>query len=208
MIKDWAADMANQGIALIASLLMRSAIKPLLEIDEKSLRAVGLSHADVVECLSTPFTTDPTEFLTARGKIARRDRGIRWGQRRSIRRRTLALQRATSRARKLQPGSRRFFSRSFFMARILALIFVLASLALLLVTIPDAIGFVGDFAVPGTINTGAVPLSEASFNNLRLLPLFAIRHGVMARKSFRRWRRRYIPASLERSTCVLISESR
>ena len=99
MIRKWAADTANQGIALIASLLMRSAIKPLLEIDEELLRAVGLSHADVVACLSTPFTTDPTEFLAARGKIARRARGIRWSRRRSIRRRTLALQGAMSRAK-------------------------------------------------------------------------------------------------------------
>ena len=99
MIGKWAADVANQGIALIASLLMRSAIKPLLEIDEESLRAVGLSHADLVECLSTPFSTDPTEFLAARGKIARPRRGIRWGHRRSIRRRTLALQGASARAK-------------------------------------------------------------------------------------------------------------
>lgn len=110
MIGKWAADVANQGIALIASLLMRSAIKPLLEIDEELLRAVGLSHADVVECLSTPLTTDPTEFLAARGKIPRRARGIRWGQRRSIRRRALVLQGAMSRAKQLH---RRFFLRSF-----------------------------------------------------------------------------------------------
>jgi hypothetical protein len=98
MIMKWAANVANQGIALIASLLMRSAIKPLLEIDEKSLLAVGLSHADVVACLSTPFTTDPTEFLAVRGKIARPGRGIRWGQRRSIRRRAFARNAAISRA--------------------------------------------------------------------------------------------------------------
>jgi hypothetical protein len=63
MIRNWAANVANQGVALIASLLMRSAIKPLLEIDERSLLAVGLSRADLIECLSTPFTADPTELL-------------------------------------------------------------------------------------------------------------------------------------------------
>jgi len=99
MIINWAANVANQGIALIASLLMRSAIKPLLEIDEKSLFAVGLSHADLVECLSTPLTTDPTEFLAARGKIARPRRGIGWGQRRSIRRRASTHHAAVSRAK-------------------------------------------------------------------------------------------------------------
>ena len=87
MIKIWAAGVANQGIALLASLLMRSAIKPLLEIDERSLLAVGLSRADIVECLSTPFMTDPTEFLASRGKIARRGRGTRRGPRAGERRR-------------------------------------------------------------------------------------------------------------------------
>jgi hypothetical protein len=71
MIGNWAANVANQGIALIASLLMRSAIKPLLEIDERSLLAVGLSRADLIDCLSTPFTTDPTELLVARSRAAR-----------------------------------------------------------------------------------------------------------------------------------------
>jgi hypothetical protein len=99
MIINWAANVANQGIALIASLLMRSAIKPLLEIDEKSLSAVGLSHADVVECLSTPFTTDPTEFLAARGKASRARRGIGWGQRRSIKCRASVHHAAMSRAK-------------------------------------------------------------------------------------------------------------
>ena len=81
MITKWAVTAANQGIALAASLLMRSAIKPLLEVDERSLFAVGLSHADIVECLSTPFTTDPTEFLTSRGKKPRSGRDVRHGSR-------------------------------------------------------------------------------------------------------------------------------
>jgi hypothetical protein len=77
MIGRWAAAAANQGIALAASLLMRSAIKPLLKVDERSLFAVGLSRADIVECLSTPFTTDPTELLASRGKRPRSARGFR-----------------------------------------------------------------------------------------------------------------------------------
>jgi hypothetical protein len=77
MIRNWAANVANQGIALIASLLMRSAIKPLLEVDERSLLAVGLSRADLIECLSTPFTTDPTELLASRCRTARSRRSVR-----------------------------------------------------------------------------------------------------------------------------------
>jgi hypothetical protein len=79
MIRRWAATAANRGIALAASLLMRSAIRPLLEVDEGSLFAIGLSRADIVACLSTPFTTDPTEFLASRSKKVRSSRGFRRG---------------------------------------------------------------------------------------------------------------------------------
>ena len=78
MIKKWAADVANQGVAQPASLLMRSAIKPLLKVDQRSLLAVGLSRTDVVECLATPLTTDPTEFQKGRaGRDNRKGRRAR-----------------------------------------------------------------------------------------------------------------------------------
>jgi hypothetical protein len=87
MIKKWTANVANQGIALIASILLRSAIKPLLEVDERSLLDVGLSHADLVECLSTPLTTDPTELLASRGRKPRSSRSVRREPQARIRRR-------------------------------------------------------------------------------------------------------------------------
>jgi hypothetical protein len=88
MIRKWASNVANQGIALIASMLLRSAIKPLLEIEERSLFAVGLSRADLIECLSTPFTTDPTELLASRSRKARSNRNARSELRAQIRRRS------------------------------------------------------------------------------------------------------------------------
>jgi uncharacterized protein YjiS (DUF1127 family) len=66
MIKKWGAKLASHGGAIAASLLMRSAIRQLLGLDERSLSEVGLSRADVADCLSTPFTTDPTRLLAAR----------------------------------------------------------------------------------------------------------------------------------------------
>jgi hypothetical protein len=88
MISKWVSNVADQGIALIASMLLRSAIKSLLEIDERSLLAVGLSHADLIECLSTPFTTDPTELLASRSRKTRSNRRFRSEPRAQIRRRS------------------------------------------------------------------------------------------------------------------------
>jgi hypothetical protein len=74
MVRKWAVNAANHGIALIASMLFRSAIRPLLEVDERSLRAVGLTRADLIACLSMPFTRDPTEMLASRAeRCARMD---------------------------------------------------------------------------------------------------------------------------------------
>ena len=68
MIKKWAARAGHRITEFIAALLMRSAIKPLLHIDDRSLADIGLSRADVIESLSTPLTTDPGRFLALRAK--------------------------------------------------------------------------------------------------------------------------------------------
>jgi len=92
------------------------------------------------------------------------------------------------------------------MGRFIAFLYLLASYVVFFVTILYAIGFVSGLVVPKTIDTGTVvPLAEALVVNLLLMSVFAIQHSVMARKPFKRWWTRFVPASVERSTYVLFA---
>lgn len=69
-----------------------------------------------------------------------------------------------------------------------------------------AIGFVGNFVVPKSIDSGAEgPLTSSLLVDLLLMGLFAIQHSVMARPKFKRWWKAKINPAAERSTYVLFS---
>src|SRR5687768_15823302 len=78
--------------------------------------------------------------------------------------------------------------------------------AIFFATFLYAVGFIGNFAVPRTLDgMPATNFTAALLIDLTLLGLFAIQHSVMARPAFKRWFTRLVPESAERSTYVLLS---
>ncbi len=92
------------------------------------------------------------------------------------------------------------------MGKAIAVAYGVISYFVFFVTFLYAIGFVEGHMVQKDINSGAlVPASEAIIVNLVLMSIFAIQHSVMARPRFKRWWTKIVPASVERSTYVLLS---
>ncbi|WP_297598468.1 methanethiol S-methyltransferase [Mycobacterium sp.] len=92
------------------------------------------------------------------------------------------------------------------MKRFLIVGYGVAAYLLFLAAFLYLVAFLGNFWVPRTVDHGlSAPIGQAVLVNIVLLAVFAVQHSIMARPSFKAWWTRLVPASIERSTYVMLS---
>ena len=92
------------------------------------------------------------------------------------------------------------------MSKFIAFIYGIIAYTVFLISFLYAIGFVGNFIVPKSIDSGMeTTFWQALLVNALLLSVFAIQHSVMARPAFKSWITSFISPAIERSTYVLLS---
>ncbi len=92
------------------------------------------------------------------------------------------------------------------MKRVAVFLYGVLSYAVFFLTFLYALGFIGNFYVPKSMDSGAqIPFLKALLVDALLLGIFAVQHSVMARPAFKRVLTQVIPEPAERSTYVLFS---
>jgi methanethiol S-methyltransferase len=93
------------------------------------------------------------------------------------------------------------------MGKLVAVLYGVIAYVVFLASFLYAIGFVGGFIVPKTIDGPGAggDLVESLVVDALLLGIFAIQHSVMARPAFKAAWTKVVPRSVERTTYVLVS---
>jgi methanethiol S-methyltransferase len=94
------------------------------------------------------------------------------------------------------------------MKRVVAFAYGVVCYGMFLASFLYAIGFIGNFGVPKSIDSGPDGSTWAALAiDGALLALFALQHSIMARPWFKQSWTRFIPEPVERSTYVLFSSA-
>jgi len=93
------------------------------------------------------------------------------------------------------------------MTKFLYAAYSLASYACFLIVFLYLVAFIANSPlIPKTIDSGSSPFGGSPvLVDLGLIALFGIQHSVMARKTFKAWWKRIVPAPVERSTYLVFS---
>jgi protein-S-isoprenylcysteine O-methyltransferase Ste14 len=94
------------------------------------------------------------------------------------------------------------------MRGLLSFLYGLAAYTVGLATLSYFIGFSANLLVPKSVDVGgSAPWPQALATNLLLLALFGVQHSVMARRGFKQWWTRMVPAAVERSTFMVATSA-
>ena len=95
------------------------------------------------------------------------------------------------------------------MSRLGIFVYGLICYAVSLVVFVYAMGFIGGFLTPTTLDGPPnLPLAAALVIDIGLIVVFSLQHSIMARSGFKRWWTHIVPEAAERSTYVLAELAR